>query len=105
MFFSKRKKSAAPVMPTAEVGRRLAAFVTARSPLAGSIALTAETRVFSTGLLDSLAFVELVAFVERDLGTSLSEIPDVSMDRLDRLGDVVALVTGEPGDAAAAFDP
>ena len=92
MFF--KKKIVYRELPVDEVERKLIEFVNSRSHLAAALTLTQDTRMFSTGLLDSLGFVELVSFVERELGVALSDRYSVDMHVLDRLGDVVMLVTG-----------
>lgn len=77
-----------------EVFGKLRDFVVARTQLADGAALSHETRLFSSGLLDSLAYAELVYFVEESMGIVLSDHGDVTMDRLDRLGDAVDLIVG-----------
>lgn len=92
-----RKKPRPPVLDPADAERRLIEFVKERSPLARQLAISPETRLFSSGILDSLGFVDLVAFIDRELGVALGERVHVDMDVLDRLGDVVLLMGNRPG--------
>jgi acyl carrier protein len=54
--------------------------------------LTPDTCLFSSGILDSLAFAELVFFVERDLDVSLGDHANATMSSMDRFGDAVRLI-------------
>jgi acyl carrier protein len=53
--------------------------------------LTDQTRLVSSGILDSLAVLELAAFVHRELGVELSA-GDTADESFDRLGDIVRLI-------------
>jgi serine/threonine-protein kinase len=111
MSLFRRMKRPVNVPAADEVARRIAAFVSTRSLLGGTLGgshaleIRPETRLFSTGLLDSLAFIELVTFIERDLGVSLSDVADVTMDALDRVGDIVRMVSGTPAGEEGGVGP
>lgn len=81
-------------LSTEEVDQRLRAFVAGRQLLVGAEELTPETCLFSTGLLDSLSFAELVFFVERDLHVPLGDRANATMSSMDRFGDAVRLIVG-----------
>lgn len=55
--------------------------------------LTDQTRLLTSGILDSLAVLELAAFVHQQLGVELSA-SDTSDESFDRFGDIVRLVEG-----------
>jgi acyl carrier protein len=55
-------------------------------------ALTPSEPLFSSGLLDSLDVLELIAFLESSCGIRVSPF-DVSIERFDTIGAIVALVT------------
>jgi acyl carrier protein len=58
--------------------------------------LTDQTRLVSSGILDSLAVLELAAFVSRELGVELSA-GDTADESFDRLGDIVRLIERSSG--------
>jgi acyl carrier protein len=51
-----------------------------------------DTPLQSGGILDSLATLSLVSFVEREFGIEL-EAHETSTDNFDRIQDIAALVT------------
>jgi acyl carrier protein len=53
---------------------------------------TEDTRLFSSGLFDSLAFMEIVLFVETEFGKSLIKHGEVNLETMDRWGDLVSTV-------------
>jgi acyl carrier protein len=50
-----------------------------------------DTRLLTSGILDSLASLELVSFIERELGVELSA-SERSAEYLDRIVDIERLV-------------
>ena len=54
-------------------------------------ALTSSTRLISSGIIDSLATLELVGFLESQYGLEL-DAADVGASRLDTLADIAQLV-------------
>jgi len=50
-----------------------------------------ETRLLSSGILDSLAVLELAGFIQSQFGVELSA-SETSIDAFDRLKDIAALV-------------
>lgn len=60
--------------------------------------LTATTPLISGGILDSLATLELVGFIEKTYGIEL-EAYEVDPDRLDSLERIAALVAAKRGAA------
>ena len=58
--------------------------------------LTDETALRTDGILDSVATLELVTFVEQRFGIEL-EAHETSVEHFDRLGDIVALIERKKG--------
>ena len=56
--------------------------------------LTDETALRTDGILDSVATLELVTFVEQRFGIELAA-HETSVEHFDRLGDIVALVASK----------
>jgi acyl carrier protein len=69
--------------------QKLRCFIAGKSKLVEASELTDDTRLFSSGLLDSLTFVELVLFVEREFHIKLSDAVDVNMDSLDSIEQIL----------------
>jgi acyl carrier protein len=57
-----------------------------------------ETELFSRGLIDSLSVVELVSFVEEQLGRPIPPA-DITLENFDSI-DRIARYAGRPGGAA-----
>jgi len=53
--------------------------------------VTEETRLFSDSLLDSLAMVEVIAFVEKAANVRFDP-QDVTLENLDSIGRIMAFV-------------
>lgn len=64
-------------------------------------ALTSGTRLISSGIIDSLATLELVGFLESHYGLEF-EASEVGANRLDTLADIARTVAAKRGDAAGA---
>jgi acyl carrier protein len=82
------KHAAAPLDPEA-AARKLRSFIAAKSKLVKESEISADTKLFSSGLLDSLAFIELVLFVEKEFHVKLSDVTDVNMDCLDSIEQIL----------------
>ena len=50
-----------------------------------------NTELFSSGLIDSFAMVELLVFLERHTGTKLGP-EDIDLDNLDTIGRILKFV-------------
>jgi acyl carrier protein len=57
-------------------------------------ALGATTRLFTTGILDSIATLKLVAFLEKEFGISI-EAHEADAQNLDTLDDIARLVAAK----------
>jgi len=79
--------------------QQLRNFIAAKSKLVQASEIANDTKLFSSGLLDSLAFVELVLFVEREFRIKLADITDVNMDSLDSIEQILAPLLKRAGDA------
>jgi len=76
---------------------KLTAFIVAKSKLVKASELNDDTKLFSSGLLDSLAFVELVLFVEKEFHLKLAAVTDVNMDSLDSIEDIIGHIVTSAG--------
>ena len=54
--------------------------------------LTAETPLFSSNLLDSLALLDLLSFLEEEFSIKV-RAEDVQMENLDTIGFIAQLIT------------
>ena len=69
--------------------QQLRRFVGSKSKLVQEPDITLDMKLFSSGLLDSLAFIELVLFVEKELHVKLSDVTEVNMDALDSIRQIL----------------
>ena len=99
-WFRKGNSPSAPKTPSidpAAAAEKLRAFIATKSKLITAADLTDDTKLFSSGLLDSLAFIELVLFVEKELHLKLADVTDVNMDSLDSIEDIISHFDKSPG--------
>lgn len=57
--------------------------------------------LLTSGVLDSLAAVGLISFLERHFGVEL-DVYDTSVERFDRVRDMAAVIAAKQGTALAA---
>src|SRR5258706_3429448 len=91
-WFRKGNSPSAPKTPSidpAAAAEKLRAFIATKSKLITAADLTDDTKLFSSGLLDSLAFIELVLFVQKELHLKLAYGTDVNLDSLDSIEDII----------------
>ena len=89
----KRKAASAPVPVDAEtVENTLKAFIATKSKLVAVSDIHKDTKVFSSGLLDSLIFIELVIFIEKEFKIKLSMKTEVNMNSIDSIGQMIHVV-------------
>jgi acyl carrier protein len=69
--------------------QKLRCFIAGKSKLIEASELANDTKLFSSGLLDSLTFVELVLFVEKEFHIKLADVVDVNMDSLDSIEQIL----------------
>ena len=62
---------------------------------------SADTDLFEAGLLDSLAFVELLIHLEREFGVTTS-VDDLKVDNFDSVAHIAAYVAARTGADAHA---
>jgi acyl carrier protein len=100
-WFPKLKKDASmPVhVDAAAVGRKIADFIASKSKLIRADEITQEMKLFSSGLLDSLMFIELVLFIEKELQVKLAKSHAVNMNSMDSVGQIVEAVCSAAGEA------
>ncbi|MBV9079691.1 MAG: acyl carrier protein [Elusimicrobia bacterium] len=91
MWFKRESKPQTPRPPlTAEaIDQKLRSFIGKNSKLIQPSELERETPLFSSGILDSLAFVKMVSFVEGEFGVSLSKAGPVVIENLDTMRQVI----------------
>lgn len=56
--------------------------------VSGDVKITADTPLFSSGLLDSASMVELIAFVEDEAGIRI-DFGDVTIENFDTMDRIV----------------
>jgi acyl carrier protein len=79
--------------------QKLRDFIAAKSKLVEASEITNDTKLFSSGLLDSLTFVELVLFVEREFHIKLADVIEVNMDSLDSIEQILGPLLKKSGHA------
>lgn len=97
MFWNRNKEKETEPSALASVGRnmiegKIKAFVVARSKILSISEIGGKTHIFSSGALDSLAFVDLVVFIESEFKIKLSDLTKVSMETLDSIEQIVELI-------------
>ena len=82
-----------PAVPAEDmIENKLKAFITAKSKLVAASDIDSNTNVFSSGLLDSLSFIELVLFIEKEFQIRLSKTTDINMNTMDSIGQIIKAV-------------
>ena len=71
------------------VENKLKAFVAAKSKLVAESEIDPSMKVFSSGLLDSLTYIDLVLFIEQEFRIKLSNVNTDSMDSIADMLDTV----------------
>ena len=74
------------------VENKLKDFIATKSKLITVSDIDKNTKVFSSGLLDSLAYIELVLFVEREFRVKLSKMTEVNTNSMDSVAQIVETV-------------
>jgi len=95
MAWSFKRKSAAraqPQLSTEIVEEKLKSFLASKSKLIAVSDITKDLNIFSSGLLDSIAFIELVLFVEKEFRVKLANSTAVNMTSLDSIGAIADAV-------------
>jgi len=89
----KGKAAPAPVPVDAEtVENTLKAFIATKSKLVAVSDIHKDTKVFSSSLLDSLIFIELVLFIEKEFQIKLSRTTKVNMNSMDSIDQMIHAV-------------
>jgi acyl carrier protein len=78
----------APLDPES-AAQKLRDFIAGKSKLVQASEIGSDTKLFSSGLLDSLAFVELALFVEKEFRVKLADMIEVNMDSLDSIEQIL----------------
>lgn len=59
-------------------------------------ALSVDTQLFSSGILDSIAVLEMTAFIERKSGVRF-DATDIRLDNLDSVGQIMKFIDSKGG--------
>jgi len=59
-------------------------------------ALSVDTQLFSSGILDSLAVLEMTAFIERKSGVRF-DAAEIRLDNLDSVGQIMKFIDSKGG--------
>ena len=73
------------------IGEQLIAMITAEVSLDPSHEITLETDLLLTGLVDSLGVVQIVGWIEDELGLDVDPL-DVVLDNFQTVGQMVAYI-------------
>ena len=73
------------------IGDQLIEMITAEVSLAPSHEITLETDLLLTGLVDSLGVVQIVGWIEDELGLDVDPL-DVILDNFQTVGQMVAYI-------------
>ena len=98
------RKTDSPAKPSSKpidaqtAAESLRDFIATKSKLVKASELTNDTKLFSSGLLDSLAFVEMVLFVEKSFHLKLADITDVNMESLDSIQQILDPIVAHAGE-------
>lgn len=87
-FKKDKKETLAPGSPQVSgemIQQRLRPFLAGKSEILAGSEISPDTKLFSSGLLDSLAFIELVTFLESEFKVRLSDAGEVNLDSLDSI--------------------
>ena len=71
------------------VENKLKAFVAAKSKLIAASEIDPSMKIFSSGLLDSLTYIDLVLFIEQEFKIKLS---NVNIDSMDSIAEMLETV-------------
>jgi acyl carrier protein len=74
-----------PPLDAERAAQKLREFIAAKSKLVKASEIGNETKLFSSGLLDSLAFIELVLYVEKQFHVKLADVTEISLTSLDSI--------------------
>jgi acyl carrier protein len=74
-----------------EMEGRIRQFITGNFYVADASALTAETSLLDSGIVDSTGVLEIIAFLENDLGITVAD-EEMTPDNLDSIGKIAHFV-------------
>lgn len=75
-----------------QIESTIRAFLSDKAKSIESGSLGRDVGLFSTGLLDSLTFIQMVSFIEEEFSVLLADHLDVSFDTLDSIRDWTAAI-------------
>ena len=92
MGWFKKEKKERKMFTQEEIEEKVKAFIAGKSKLLSLTDIKPDLALFSSGVLDSLAFIELVTFVESEFDIRLPGTGDVNFTALDNLGLIASRV-------------
>ena len=93
--WGKKKKEITPItLPEQEaIEGLIKAFLSRNAPSLESDEIGEEDALFSSGILSSLAYIELVTFIEDQFQIRLSETSNVNVNTMDTVSRIVQTIT------------
>ena len=90
-FKKKEKKLREPLDPLL-LDQKIRNFIGSKSKIIQPSELTPATLLFTSGLLDSLTYIQLVTFLQSEFDIRLSDVIEVNGDNLDSLERILKAV-------------
>lgn len=88
-----------PSTTTADPLDKLRAFFTEHVPASAAVDLAPDTALLGTGLLDSLAVIQLMVFLGNELGIEIED-EDFVVENLATVGSLLAFIERKQGQRA-----
>ncbi len=79
-------------MTTDEISSKILSFLEKKSRVLKVSEIRPDTALFSSGALDSLTFVQLIAFLDKEFKIRLSNVTALSLDNFDNLEKITGLI-------------
>lgn len=79
----------------------LKAFVAGKTKLVAAAEITGDLKLFSSGVLDSIAFVQLIAFIHAKFKLKLTPAMGANMKALDSIDQIAAFAARHAPPGAA----
>lgn len=71
---------------------QLKSWVASKTKIISHSDLTSEMSLFSSGLLDSILFIQLILFIEKICGIKLSPTTGANMTAMDSIGQIIQVI-------------
>ena len=83
-----KEEKASKVIDPAVIEKRIRDFISSKSKMVKGDDLATDTKLFTSGLLDSLTFIQLVTFIESTFNLSLADKIEVTGENLDTINQI-----------------